>query len=451
MGITKISNCRHDENGKLKGGAAGDQTTGEYTVVNWYSRPWKCVLRYPDKRVGSEIARIAKAAAENNAIGYDQGERRTYFNALQAAGWEPGNIKTPCEEDCSASTLANIIAAGHKLSIAALQSISPDGYTGNMRKALQAAGFQLLTDSKYLTSSAYLLPGDVLLNDGHHTTINLTQGDKTLTTTNSAAGSANEKTIWDFLKNKGFSDYATAGIMGNLNAESGLNPINLQNSYEKKFGTTDAEYTQDVDNGNYTNFAKDAAGYGLAQWTYWTRKQNLLSAAKAAGKSIGDITVQLNYLVKELSGYAGVMKDLQAAGSVLEASNAFLTGFEKPANQGETVKQQRAGYGETYYKKYAAPGRDKSDATPNYQIGKTYTLQSNLYVRQTPNGLKKNYSELSADGQKHAYKDGAGKGILKSGTVITCKETAPVGSAVWIKTPSGYICGYSATGTVYVK
>jgi hypothetical protein len=37
----------------------------------------------------------------------------------------------------------------------------------------------------------------------------------------------------------------------------------------------DASYTVAVDNGSYTNFTHDSAGYGLAQWTYWSRKQGL--------------------------------------------------------------------------------------------------------------------------------------------------------------------------------
>ena len=85
----------------------------------------------------------------------------------------------------------------------------------------------------------------------------------------------NEEKIWKFLKSKGFTDFGVSGLMGNLYAESGLSPINLQNSYEKKLNFTDQSYTQAVDNGSYTNFVKDAAGYGLAQWTYWSRKQNL--------------------------------------------------------------------------------------------------------------------------------------------------------------------------------
>ena len=50
----------------------------------------------------------------------------------------------------------------------------------------------------------------------------------------------NEKIIWDYFKNKGFSDCGIAGLMGNLYAESGLIPTNLQNSYEKKLGMNDS-------------------------------------------------------------------------------------------------------------------------------------------------------------------------------------------------------------------
>ena len=70
----------------------------------------------------------------------------------------------------------------------------------------------------------------------------------------------NEATIWRFLKSQGMTDAGVAGLMGNLFAESGLNPKNLQNTYEKKLGYTDVTYTAAVDNGKYTNFVRDSAG-----------------------------------------------------------------------------------------------------------------------------------------------------------------------------------------------
>lgn len=167
-------------------------------------------------------------------------------------------------------------------------------------------------------------------------------------------GKSNEEKIWNFLIGKGLSKAGAAGLMGNLFAESALNPKNLQNSYEKKLGHTDDSYTAAVDNGSYNNFVRDSAGYGLAQWTFWSRKQNMLEFARAAGKSIGDLEMQLDFLFKELSeGYKSVLAVLKAATTVKAASDSVLLNFERPADQSDAVKTKRAGYGQTYYDKYA--------------------------------------------------------------------------------------------------
>ena len=161
------------------------------------------------------------------------------------------------------------------------------------------------------------------------------------------------KAIWDFFKDKGLNAYAIAGIMGNLEAESALNPKNLQNVYEKSLGYTDETYTAAVDSGKYKNFIQDKAGYGLAQWTFWTRKRALQEFAKDKGASIGDLQMQLEFLWTELQAYKGVMEVLRKAETVRQASDAVLTGYEKPANMSDSVKRTRAGFGEAYYKKYA--------------------------------------------------------------------------------------------------
>lgn len=187
-----ISNCGHDENGKYTGGKAGDQTGGEWALINWYSRPWKCVLRYPDENVRNLIAQLAKEAAQNDKIGYDQGERNTFWTQLQKVGYYPSKITVVCEADCSSGVVAIIKAVGHLLGIKALQNVSAT-YTGNMRTGLKNAGFTVLTESKYLTSEEYLLPGDILLNDSCHVATNITKGSKASggssgTTTSSGSG-----------------------------------------------------------------------------------------------------------------------------------------------------------------------------------------------------------------------------------------------------------------------
>ena len=167
-------------------------------------------------------------------------------------------------------------------------------------------------------------------------------------------GKTNEERIWNYLTEAGMTACGAAGLMGNLYAESGLIPTNLQNTYEKKLGYTDAAYTAAVDSGAYDNFAKDSAGYGLAQWTYHTRKAALLAFAKAAGKSVGDLETQLAFLVKELrESFKLVHYVLVTATDVKTASNVVLLQFEKPADQSAAAKERRAGYGQIYYNRYA--------------------------------------------------------------------------------------------------
>lgn len=155
-----------------------------------------------------------------------------------------------------------------------------------------------------------------------------------------------------------------AGLIGNLYAESALNPKNLQQTYEKSLGYSDESYTAAVDSGKYTNFVRDCAGYGLAQWTFWTRKEALLKFAKERNCSIGDLDMQLDFLIKELkSGYASVWKVLCTTDNVRTASNNVLFSYESPANQGTSVQTYRYNQAMRFYNDFISeiiPNSDKS-------------------------------------------------------------------------------------------
>lgn len=173
-----IANCGHDERGRYSGGAAGDQSGTEWYVRSWYKYPyggWNVVFRHPDRAVGKKIAELAKQAANNNNIGYDQSQRTTFWTELQRAGYYPKDIKKKCEADCSSGTIAIIRAVGILLGLSKLKNLKAT-YTGNMRMYMPRAGFEELTNSKYLTSDNYLLAGDIILNERNHVCINLTDG-----------------------------------------------------------------------------------------------------------------------------------------------------------------------------------------------------------------------------------------------------------------------------------
>lgn len=232
----------------------------------------------------------------------------------------------------------------------------------------------------------------------------------------------NAKIIWSFLKGKGLNDYAVAGIMGNLRAESALIPTNLQGSYEKKLGYTDASYTTAVDNGSYDNFINDKAGYGLAQWTHWSRKQNLLEFAKETGSSIGDLSMQLEFMWKELQGYKSVMKTLNGATSIFEASTSVLKGYERPANQGESAQKKRAAYGQEYYDKYADSVVQEEDIPPVIDNEDDKLITHTVQRGDTLWKISKKYLGSGAKWKKIATLNGISGSFIRTGQVLQIPE-----------------------------
>ncbi len=173
-----ISNCGHDERWNYAGGQAGDQTGTEWGIVPWYSYPWDVMLRYPDPEVRHWMGDQARAAANNNCIGYDQWQRQTFWTNLEDSNYDAAQITVKCEADCSSGVLAIAKAAGYHFGIEKLKLINHNGYTGNEEQILRGAGFLIYRESKYLTSGSYLDNGDILLNTHNHTAFNITRGDR---------------------------------------------------------------------------------------------------------------------------------------------------------------------------------------------------------------------------------------------------------------------------------
>ncbi|MGL4546504.1 phage tail tip lysozyme [Eubacterium aggregans] len=88
-------------------------------------------------------------------------------------------------------------------------------------------------------------------------------------------GGTNEEIIWNYLKSQGLSDVCVAGIMGNIEAESGYDPTAVE--------------------GN-------GIGHGLCQWSFG-RWENLSNFAASEGKDWSDINLQLDYFWSEIPNY----------------------------------------------------------------------------------------------------------------------------------------------------
>ena len=198
----------------------------------------------------------------------------------------------------------------------------------------------------------------------------------------------NGEYIWKWLWERIGNEYGVAGLMGNLRAESGLRADNLQNSYERLLGMTDAEYVAAVDSGAYSAecFRNDGAGFGIAQHTHPDRKAALLRFAKEHGKSIGDLDMQLEFLWQELGQYRNVMKTLLGAKSVREASDAVMLEYEIPADRSEENQMTRAEYGQAYYDRFAVQSTARK-----LTIYQRLFYNSDCYrsgTKQTPEGVQ---------------------------------------------------------------
>lgn len=155
--------------------------------------------------------------------------------------------------------------------------------------------------------------------------------------------------IYNFLISAGMTPAGACGLMGNFRAESVMRANNAQDGLTQ---LTDEAYTAAADAGAI-DFVHDAVGYGLAQWTYWSRKQALLNFAKARGVSVGDTKMQLDFCIKELrEDYREVWGILTSTTDVQTASDAVMLKYERPADQSQVKRSYRAGLAQTYFNTY---------------------------------------------------------------------------------------------------
>lgn len=126
----------------------------------------------------------------------------------------------------------------------------------------------------------------------------------------------------------GMTPIAACAMGGNMMCESNMTANIAQRGMTK---LADAEYTAAANAGTI-DFARDAVGYGLCQWTYSTRKQRLLEYARGVGTSVGDEGTQVNFCLKELRGeYPALWEYLTTAQDLYGAAARICREYERPA------------------------------------------------------------------------------------------------------------------------
>ena len=153
-------------------------------------------------------------------------------------------------------------------------------------------------------------------------------GNRYLTT---AEMQNNAKLVQSFLLSRGWTNNAIAGVLGNMQSESGINP----------------GIWQSLNEGNYSG------GYGLVQWTPAT---NYTDWATANGYSITDGNAQLLWIDTQTtvvgqwiktSTYNISFADFKISNYSPEyLASAFLSNFERPKVE---LHEQRQAQARTWY------------------------------------------------------------------------------------------------------
>jgi len=240
------------------------------------------------------------------------------------------------------------------------------------------------------TSSTTATTNTSTNNTTTNTTDNSSTSSGNITAASVATGSGYEAAMWKYLKSQGMTDAGAAAVMGNMQAESSLNPHDLESDSTpaKKYKYTDESYTQAVDDGSYTKdkFMHDAAGYGLVQWTYKTRKKGLYELAKENNVSIGDDGLQKTYMMEELKGYPKLLKDLKSSNDIRGLTTSFLLDYENPADENKTpaAQNKRTSYSQSFYNKYAGNNggygeNDKEDSNDEVSAAELEDIKKDLF------------------------------------------------------------------------
>lgn len=143
-----------------------------------------------------------------------------------------------------------------------------------------------------------------------------------------------KQTIYNTLLQSGMTREAALGMMGNMMCESGLEANRLQGDFNP-FRTVSKSYTQRVMSFELSRdaFAKDSRGYGLCQWTYYSRKYALYDFWKQSGKSLDDPIMQCQFAVAELKeNYRSLWEELLYSKELYTCTKLICEQFERPAH-----------------------------------------------------------------------------------------------------------------------
>lgn len=259
---TKSAVFAFDEEGTLDGVEKADEAVRAGRYVRGKARDFKAARA---KAKGGSKSQLMSQAEKKAARAAEDGQRAAFSKSMQRRSMFIARAKAAAGEAVEAEQKAALIGkvtaglkAAARHAIAALQALLKSlaaalaGAVGSLATAIGGSTFGML-----ILAAVPVLILLLALSGG--------SADQEVQGMNEV-----ESQVASFFREKGLDDLQIAAIMGNMYAESGMNP------------------------GSEEGGGTNANGIGLCQWTNG-RHTNLVNYAKSVGKSWTEVQVQLDF------------------------------------------------------------------------------------------------------------------------------------------------------------
>lgn len=142
------------------------------------------------------------------------------------------------------------------------------------------------------------------------------------------------QTIFNRLRRAGMTEAGALGMLGNFQCESGCEPGRVQGDFSPYRNNSKA-YVKGIEDGSISRekFAKDQKGFGLAQWTYYTRKYALYDYWQNSGRALDSAELQSDFALHELTTepqYTELWQFLKTTTDVFTSCSRICRVYEQP-------------------------------------------------------------------------------------------------------------------------
>lgn len=142
------------------------------------------------------------------------------------------------------------------------------------------------------------------------------------------------QTIYDQLRANGLTETGALAMLGNWDCESNCESVRVENDFSQNH-TLSKQYVSDIDSNKISRdqFQHDRKGFGLAQWTFYTRKAGLWDFCRNYKHcSVGNEAAQVEYAIREMPSEApGLLEELKTSNDLYKCTDDVCCKFEKPA------------------------------------------------------------------------------------------------------------------------